>query len=130
MAIIDSVKRRVDSVAATQGRTDSINKAQGNPILHTAYVWPSPSDLADYRPVFVPGAVIADADDNLWIRQGTAVGIAGSPPPTYDIVDRQGRLVDRVQLPPSLTLAGFGPGVVYLTSREGWGTVILKYRIR
>jgi hypothetical protein len=35
-----------------------------------------------------------------------------------------------VQVPPQFGLAGFGPGVVYLTLREGPGTVLAKYRIR
>ena len=142
-AILDSAKRHVDStdreVAAQQARSDSIARANGRPVARheiDEYVWPEPADLPDYRPAFVPtafsGAVRADADNNLWIRQGGALNSrAGSgPSPVYDIVSRQGRLIDRIQLPPSLVLVGFGPGVVYLTSREGFGTVILKYRIR
>jgi hypothetical protein len=41
-------------------------------------------------------------------------------PFVYDVVNRKGELVERVQLPPGRQLAGFGPnGVIYLTAREG-----------
>ena len=80
-------------------------------------------------------AIIADADNRLWIRQGRAApvvmpGAPPAPPPIYDIVNRQGVVVDRVQIPPTLTLLGFGPGVVYFSSREGSGRVVAKYRYR
>jgi hypothetical protein len=81
-------------------------------------------------PPFIAGAVKADADDNVWIRERMGIPRAGGPPAIYGVVNREGRLIDRVQLPPSLTLVGFGPGVAYLTSREGTGTVLVKQRIR
>ena len=128
------MKRVVDSAtqadSAVQGEANSINKANGRPVVHwqMVYTWPQPSE-GGLRPVLVTGTVKADADNNLWIQRSYSP-LGGGPPPTYDIVNRQGRLIDRIQLPPSLTLIGFGPGVVYLTSREGLGTILLKYRIR
>jgi hypothetical protein len=150
-AILDSAKAVRDSAdrvaAEITAKRDSATKARGGvvgPHATTVFVWPEISDLPDYWPVMnlgtagnvlranalsQVGAVTADADNNLWIRQGEPKPRDGSSP-VYDIVNRQGILVDRVQLPPSLSLAGFGPGVVYLASREGWGTVIVRYRIR
>ena len=92
---------------------------------------PTVADLPDYTPPVAQSSLLADADDNLWIRQGGLTRpLSGTlPPAIYDIVSRQGKLVDRVQLPPQMTVAGFGPGVVYLSVREGAGTVLAKYRI-
>ena len=43
--------------------------------------------------------------------------------PVYDIVNRRGELFDRVQLPEFRTLAGFGPGVVYMAVKDSTGVV-------
>jgi hypothetical protein len=49
----------------------------------------------------------------------------------YDVVDRKGELVDRVQLPAGRTLMGFGPGgVVYLTLRDAGATRIEEVRFK
>jgi NAD(P)-dependent dehydrogenase (short-subunit alcohol dehydrogenase family) len=50
--------------------------------------------------------------------------------PIYDVVGRTGKLVDRIQIPGGCTLIGFGPGVAYLTSREGSGVSVARARIR
>ena len=45
----------------------------------------------------------------------------------YDVVNRQGELVERVKLPPNRTILGFGPGgVVYLAARTGRSMTIEK----
>ena len=80
------------------------------------------SDAPDYRPPFGQGAVRADAEDRLWIR--TSARVNGQP--VYDIVDRQGVVVDRVQLPPFRSVAGFGAGVVYLGVRDSVGVTRLE----
>ena len=46
--------------------------------------------------------------------------------PVYDIVNRRGELVDRVQLPAFRTIAGFGPGVVYMAVKDSAGVVLLE----
>jgi len=83
---------------------------------------PAPADLPDYRPPFTRGSTRADADGNLWIRTTTIV--RGQP--VYDIVDKQGRIIDRVQLPPFRTIAGFGPGVVYMAVQDSTKAVHLE----
>jgi len=72
---------------------------------------PAPADLPDHKPAFLPAAVRADADGNLWIK--TTALDRGQP--VYDIVSAAGVLIDRVELPPRRAIAGFGPGVVYLS---------------
>ena len=47
----------------------------------------------------------------------------------YDIVNRAGELVERIQLPPGRTIAGFGPkGAIYLSVREGRQLFIERYK--
>ena len=83
---------------------------------------PALSDLPDYRPPFTRGSTTADGDGNLWIR--TTTMLKGQP--VYDIVNSRGEIVDRVQLPPFRTVAGFGPGVVYMAVKDSAGVVHLE----
>ena len=71
---------------------------------------PKLADLPDYVPPFTRGAVLADGDGNIWVRTTTLV----QGQPVYDVINSKGELVDRVQLPPFRSIAGFAPGVVYL----------------
>lgn len=81
-----------------------------------------PYELPDYRPAFSTGAAQCDADGNVWIRTTEAKDGA----PIYDVVNEQGALVDRVQLPPFRRIAGFAPGVVYMAVSDSTGAVHLE----
>ncbi len=83
---------------------------------------PAVGDLPDYRPAFTRGSTRADADGNLWIR--TTAIVKGQP--VYDIVNSLGQITDRVLLPPFRTIAGFGPGVVYMAVKDAAGVVHLE----
>jgi hypothetical protein len=84
-------------------------------------------EVPDYVPPIGENAVTADADDNLWIRTSTLV----DGRPVYDVVNRRGELVDRRQLPSFRTIAGFGPGVIYMAMADANGSVHLeRARIR
>jgi hypothetical protein len=75
-----------------------------------------PSELPDYRPAFRQGAARGDAAGNLWIRT-TKVVSGGS---VYDVIDRNGALIERILVPPGRVIAGFGPGgVVYMGVLDG-----------
>ncbi len=77
----------------------------------------SPSELPDYKPVFGTGAVRADMDNRIWVRTIPTKSSTGGA--IYDVIDRSGKLVDRVQVPANATIAGFGKGgVVYVGVRE------------
>jgi hypothetical protein len=85
------------------------------------------ADVPDYRPPFRQGAVRADVEGNLWIRTNKVV----DGRPVYDVVNGDGRLIDRVQLPAFRTIAGFGPGVVYLGVRDSTGVMhVEKARVK
>jgi hypothetical protein len=87
----------------------------------------SPSELPDYKPAFAPGSTRADAEGNLWIRTSQNVDAR----PVYNVINRKGELIDRVQLPANRILVGFGAGgVVYLAVREGTTVHLEKARVR
>ena len=89
----------------------------------------APSELPDYKPPFFANSVRADAEGNLWVRTIPTKLIAGGP--VYDVINREGKLVDRVQVPANRTIAGFGPdGSVYLVSRDGSTMTFERARVR
>ena len=89
----------------------------------------NPRLLPDFRPPFTNGAVRADLDGNLWIRTVPTKPIQGGP--VYDVVSREGKLVDRLQVPPGYQLIGFGRGrVVFLTVRDREGVHLARVRLR
>jgi hypothetical protein len=89
----------------------------------------SPSELPDYKPPFFANSVRADAEGNLWIRTIPTRQITGGP--VYDVVNREGKLIDRVQIPAGRTIIGFGPGsAVYLVSRDGSSVTIERAAAR
>jgi hypothetical protein len=94
-----------------------------------APVFVSPSELPDYKPVFGPGGVRADADARVWVRT-----IPTKPTPggaIYEVIDRTGKVVDRVQVPTGTTIIGFGPdGVVYLGMRDASGIHLQRARLQ
>ena len=64
----------------------------------------------DYMPPFLERALMFSNDGHLWIRR------TGPPdqPPTFDVIDRAGNLVQKVVLPKRSRLVGFGNGAVYI----------------
>ena len=87
-------------------------------------VFVAPSELPDYRPAITAGSARADVDGNVWIRTSAtrAGSVAG---PIYDVVNRKGELVDRIQVPAGRTIVGFGKGgIVYMMARDDKGAWI------
>ena len=119
VAIMDSIRAR--DIAMGMGRDD------GPLPLVQRRVYVEPSDLPDYWPPFASGFTRGDAEGNLWVRANRATPPDGSV--VYDVIDRNGQLIDRVQIPNSQTLVGFGPGVAYLMSRNGSTARLSKARI-
>jgi hypothetical protein len=84
-----------------------------------------PSELPDYQPPFLANSTRADAQGNIWIRTIPTKAIKGGP--VYDVVNRKGELVERVQVPEGRTIVAFAPnGDVYMTFREGQTTKLEK----
>ena len=98
------------------------------PTIRELFVVP-PDELPDYRPPFIAGAARADADGNLWVRTQPAKPLPGGP--VYDVINKQGELSDRLQVPVGYTLVGFGKGkVVYLSMRDPKGIHLARVRLR
>ena len=98
------------------------------PTIRELFVVP-PDELPDYRPPFVAGAARADADGNLWVRIQPAKPVPGGP--IYDVINKEGELSDRLQVPVGYTLVGFGKGkVVYLSMRDPKGIHLARVRLR
>jgi hypothetical protein len=88
----------------------------------------SPSELPDYKPVFGPNSVRADADGRLWIRTIPTTPTAGV---VYEVIDRAGKLVDRVLVPNGSVIVGFGTGgVVYLGVRDTAGIHVQRAHVK
>lgn len=77
-----------------------------------------PELLPDVKPPFGPNSTQGDEDGNLWIRVNQMKPVPNTF--LYDIVNRQGELFDRIQIPVTRTLVGFAEdGMVYVTARVG-----------
>ena len=89
----------------------------------------SPKLMPDFRPPFGTNSVRADLDGNLWVRTNQTRPIQGGA--VYDVVSREGQLVDRLQLPSGYTLVGFGRGkVVFVSMRDASGIHLARVRLK
>jgi hypothetical protein len=86
------------------------------------------SELPDYVPPFAPGSVLADERDRIWVQ--TSASYANVTGAVYDVIDRQGKLVDRVEVPNDRVIVGFaGSDSVFLSSL-GKARFVEEVRIR
>lgn len=72
------------------------------------------TDWPDVMPPFLQEAALIAPNGQLWVRRTTNAG----DPPSYDVVDGAGALVQKVVCPPKTRVIGFGNGVVYLSRRD------------
>jgi hypothetical protein len=87
------------------------------------------NELPDYKPPFFSNSTRADTDGNLWIRTIPTSAIAGGP--VYDVINRKGEIVERVQIPVGRSILGFGAGgAVYLLNRDGATATIERASVR
>lgn len=121
--MVDSVRRLQDSIIDAQiAKAASAPAGRGGVgMLSPAALESrrglvvSPGDLPDYHPPIRVGSQIrADLDDNLWIVPSTSLQAKGGI--LIDVVNRDGEIVERVQLPPGRNLHGFAPGgIIYMS---------------
>ena len=83
----------------------AIDAAVSNALSNPDMVWP------DRKPPFIGNTAHAALDGRVWVLRSRA---HDDPVPTYDVFERDGRVLTRVALPPQTRVAGFGRGVVYL----------------
>jgi hypothetical protein len=94
---------RVDAALKDQFMAERNQVRAGRPTPPAPTAWP------EVLPPYLGSAVFA-SDGLLWIPRAVAAG----RPPLYDIIDGNGRLVERVELPARHKLVGFGKDVIYL----------------
>jgi hypothetical protein len=88
-----------------------------------------PADIPDYKPPISYGAARADADGNLWVRANPMRPMPGGQ--IFDVINRKGEMIDRIQIPMGFTLVGFGEGkVVYLSNRDAKGLHLSRVRLK
>jgi len=123
-ARVDSIKSLID---AQLKRQMSAMPAGGPQIKMDVEVVPD-SEFPSFWPPIQPGSVLADLEGHLWILPTTSANSANGL--TYDVVDRTGQVVERVQMPKDRVLAGFGPhDAVYLTRAKGGATYLERARL-
>jgi hypothetical protein len=79
----------------------------------------------DIVPPFVGGSLLPAPDGRLWIRR---VPTAASPNASYDVVDRRGALVGRMNAGKDVEVIGFGRGVVFTVVTDDAGIQHLQRR--
>jgi hypothetical protein len=112
----DSIKVLVDSALKVQ--LAAVANQPGAPKLEAmAQIVPA-SEWPDYYSPVKGGSVLADLDNHVWILPTTST--EASKGFTYDVVNRDGDIIERVQLPLGRVITGFGPhGMVYLAHTDG-----------
>lgn len=70
---------------------------------------PISNDWPNEIPPFLADAAVFDPNGVLWVRRQ----LEAEAPPTYDLIDRRGKVFHRVLLANGGRLLGFGKGVVY-----------------
>jgi hypothetical protein len=126
-------KGRADSAAGRPYSSAAANQGRGGtpgPITATQPLRYDIGTIPDYVSPFVPGQrrLLADADNNLWIRVGRGVDPLSE---TYDVVNRMGELIDRVRLPEGDQLIGFSPGgIAYLIGHDAGKQLLKRARVK
>ncbi len=127
--LIDSMKPTMDSLAK-RTPPSMVQSPDGPRNTTWNYRVIPPAKFPDYEPPIAPNSVRADLDGRIWIAPRTSSGAKGGGL-LYDVVDRTGEIVERVQFPPGVALAGFGPnGAVYLQRFTGSVGFIERAQIR
>ena len=117
---VDSLRRVMDE---QMKRVLTQQSAAGGPQIKMDLSIVPDSEFPQFWPPIEPGSVLSDLDGHVWILPTTSTNVANGF--TYDVVDRTGQIIERVQLPKDHVLVGFGPhGTVYLTKADGKATYL------
>jgi hypothetical protein len=82
----------------------SYSRAGGSTMQMMRRPYTEPKEWPEFLPPYL-GQAVFGSDGLLWIPRTTVPG----KPPLYDIIDGQGKVFERVELPPRTKLVGFGP---------------------
>lgn len=119
--VVDSVLKATDELIKSMQKGGAGNMGQLKVDLGVV----PDSEFPTYWPPVQPGAVLSDLEQNLWILPMTSTNAANGF--TYDVINREGGLFERVQLPTGYVLAGFGPRrTAYMTRTENGKTILAR----
>lgn len=114
--MMDSVRPQLDRMNSATPRT--MNTPSGPRTARQQFEFLPPEKFGDYEQPIQTGAVKADLDARLWILPRTSLSAKDGL--LYDVINRKGEIVERVQFPKGYALAGFGEGgVVYVVRLDG-----------
>src|SRR5262249_44176862 len=117
---VDSLRRAADDQIK---RSIAQQTAAGGPQIKMDLSIVPDSEFPQFWPPIEPGSVLSDLEGHVWILPTTSTNVANGF--TYDVVNRKGEIVERVQLPKDHVLVGFGPhNAVYLTKADGKATYL------
>lgn len=125
--VIDSVAPLFEKQVASM-KPQQIPTPDGPRRLTTQFELVPAKDLPDYEPVIQPGAMKVDLEGNVWIVPRTAV-LSAKGGIRYDVVNRNGEIIERVLVPKDRAIAAFEPGGwAILTHTQGtapayWTTI-------
>ncbi len=87
------------------------------------------NEVTEYAPATTRSSMLADADNHGWLRPVPLTPEAGFV--IWDVISRTDGVVDRVRIPESRTIAGFGPGgFIYLVAHDGGVATLEKVKLR
>lgn len=106
--------------------SQSSNAAAPSPVQ---YVSVPISEYADYHPPIRTAGVKADLDANLWVLTSATTNAAPGES-VYDVFNNRGELTQRVRVPKSKQIAGFGKGgVIYLMTLDIGGYELQRTKV-
>jgi len=83
--------------------------------------------FAPTKAAFDPTNIIVSSEGQVWVPRNQRFGVKTV---LYDVFDRQGQRIDRVELPAGSRVIGFGSSSVYVVERDEKGTPSLrKYKL-
>jgi len=112
----DSLSSRLAEI--NNGPTRTMTTPNGPRTARQQFAFLPPEKFGDYDQPIETGAMKADLDARVWILPRTS--LAAKDGLLYDVINRKGEIVERVQFPKGYVLAGFGAkGVLYVTRLNG-----------
>ena len=153
IAILRSEDHRIDWITAGDGHRSTTSVANPNPLLTLAQKqqhvdtlragnavriargsggmadadleYAAASEIPDRFPAFHPRDVMADADGFIWVARP-----ADRTGRVYDLINRDGRVAERVRIPVGQVVVGLGPGRTVYVMDDGAKGTLRRSRVR
>jgi hypothetical protein len=116
LRMIDSLRPELERRNSVAPRT--MNTPSGPRTARQQFEFLPPEKFGDFEQPVQTGAVKSDLDARLWTLPKTSLGAKDGL--LYDVINRKGEIVERVQFPAGYVLGGFGEhGVLYVIHMNG-----------